>query len=695
MKQYYYKDGQTQLGPFSLKEIKAKNLSPETPVWYHPLTKWTTAGEVKELQKAPEKASDKIYYYREAGTQFGPFALAELKGKNITAATQVWYHPLPQWTTAGEVEELKQLMGQTVTMTETKTEVKAEVKPAPAKSSEKKYYYRAGTTQYGPLALEELKGKGISVSTQVWYHPLPQWTTAGEVAELKGIIEQSPVKAEVKEMVKEEVKPVAKSIQQPATNGTGKKYYYRQGTTQFGPLALEDMKGRGITASTQIWYHPLPQWTTAGQVDELKGILAQPVLKTGAIEEVKPAAQTVAQPVTTATVTVTEVKEEVKTVTQPAQVVSAASVTVVEEKKTETLASVVAAAARKYYYHDGVKQNGPFTFDELKGRNVKPEMLVWYDPMPEWLPASQIEELKSIIVAAPPPVKITPAPVVEVKEPVKAGTPVTASAPITVAATAANPARSPRTNTAWVSWLFSLLVLGGVGYLVYTDMIKDNSKISGLKSTNLSSDNNGNNSGDGVVQDDPGKVTPDEKGVNNNSGDGGNGNTTASTNNSTNKSSAKTSGTTKPATTKTSTATTKTSNTNATGNDTKPATSTSDKNAIYRNQWPNFISFGKLDYKSGALSGIKAFDVPVINRTGFTLDKVTVRLDYIKKGGGVYKTETLTVSNVPPNSTASAKAPASSRGTSVNAYITGISSRKLNFCYPLNNGNPADPYYCK
>jgi hypothetical protein len=680
MKQYYYREGQTQHGPFSLKEIKAKNLTPETPVWYHPLTQWTTVSELKELQTAPAKASDKKYHYKDGDGQHGPFSLNELTGKNISAATQVWYHPLPQWTTADKVDEFKSLIGQA----STKTAIKEEVKPAaqPVKqavdnSSEKKYYYRAGTTQYGPLSLDDLKGKGILTSTQVWYHPLAKWTTAGKVDELKSIIESTPAQEEVKQ----EVKPASKIT---ASNGSEKKYYYREGTTQYGPLALEDLRGKGLTATTQVWYHPLPQWTTAGKVDELKGLLG--ITSTEIKEEIKPVtpspvAQTVAEP-----------KEGVKAVVQPAQIVS--SPAAAEEKKPETQVISTSIADRKYYYHDGVKQNGPFAFGELKGKNIKPEMLVWYDPMPEWLPAGQLEELKGIVVSPQPVIKAAPAPVVEVKEPVKAATPVVVSAPVTTVAAATPVARPARRNTAWVSWIFSILVLGGVGYLVYTDMNKDNSKISGAQTTDLAVDdsNNGAKNNDGLTDN---KSSNPSNGGPVDPGDDQGYDKTVSTNSNGNKNVEKTTTTSKPVTTKTTATTTRPVNTNTKTNDKKPEATNTDKNAIYRNQWPNFISFGKLDYKSGALSGIKAFDVPVINRTGFTLDQVTIRLDYIKKGGGVFKTETLTVSNVPPNSTSSAKAPASNRGTSVNAYITGISSSKLNFCYPLNNGNPADPYYCK
>ncbi len=46
------------------------------------------------------------YYYTDGITNFGPFSLEQLKEKHITAATKVWYTGLSGWTTAGELPEL-------------------------------------------------------------------------------------------------------------------------------------------------------------------------------------------------------------------------------------------------------------------------------------------------------------------------------------------------------------------------------------------------------------------------------------------------------------------------------------------------------------------------------------------------------------------------------------------------------------
>ena len=48
----------------------------------------------------------KQYYYSEEGKQEGPFSLDELKTKNITQQTLVWYEGLDNWTAGEKIPEL-------------------------------------------------------------------------------------------------------------------------------------------------------------------------------------------------------------------------------------------------------------------------------------------------------------------------------------------------------------------------------------------------------------------------------------------------------------------------------------------------------------------------------------------------------------------------------------------------------------
>ena len=49
MKVYYIHQGSEQSGPFTIEELKQKNISKDTPVWYEDLPEWKKAGELPEL----------------------------------------------------------------------------------------------------------------------------------------------------------------------------------------------------------------------------------------------------------------------------------------------------------------------------------------------------------------------------------------------------------------------------------------------------------------------------------------------------------------------------------------------------------------------------------------------------------------------------------------------------------------------
>src|SRR5450432_3636469 len=71
---------------------------------------------------------------------------------------------------------------------------------------------------------------------------------------------------------------------------------------------------------------------------------------------------------------------------------------------------------KKYYLYDGATQHGPFNFEELKEKNISAETSIWFDPMPGWKPAGEIEELKDIVIHMPPVFHAATAQVVETKE---------------------------------------------------------------------------------------------------------------------------------------------------------------------------------------------------------------------------------------------------------------------------------------
>lgn len=58
---------------------------------------------------------------------------------------------------------------------------------------------------------------------------------------------------------------------------------------------------------------------------------------------------------------------------------------------------------KSYFIHDGSQKTGPFSFDDLKQKGVEASALIWFDGLEKWTEASNIQELKDIIIKSPPP----------------------------------------------------------------------------------------------------------------------------------------------------------------------------------------------------------------------------------------------------------------------------------------------------
>jgi hypothetical protein len=56
----------------------------------------------------------------------------------------------------------------------------------------KKYFLHVGNEQVGPFDLDELRTKGITKNTQIWYEGLPDWLDAENCDELKELFKSSP-----------------------------------------------------------------------------------------------------------------------------------------------------------------------------------------------------------------------------------------------------------------------------------------------------------------------------------------------------------------------------------------------------------------------------------------------------------------------------------------------------------------------
>ena len=72
---------------------------------------------------------------------------------------------------------------------------------------------------------------------------------------------------------------------------------------------------------------------------------------------------------------------------------------------------------KKYFLHDGEKNIGPFTFNELKDKKITKETPIWDEGLEDWTTAGEVENLNSIFLLKPPTIpqiKKTPPPIKKV-----------------------------------------------------------------------------------------------------------------------------------------------------------------------------------------------------------------------------------------------------------------------------------------
>jgi hypothetical protein len=60
---YYIIENGTKLGPFSIEELKTKNIHPHTLVWYDGLKEWQKACEIQSLRVVFYKQSNKYQIF--------------------------------------------------------------------------------------------------------------------------------------------------------------------------------------------------------------------------------------------------------------------------------------------------------------------------------------------------------------------------------------------------------------------------------------------------------------------------------------------------------------------------------------------------------------------------------------------------------------------------------------------------------
>jgi hypothetical protein len=357
----------------------------------------------------------------------------------------------------------------------------------------------------------------------------------------------------------------------------------------------------------------------------------------------------------------------------------------------------------RYFIKDANGEQGPFGGEELKAKAISPDTEVRAETDSNWCKASDVEELKFIFFAQVAP---QPQPVVTEPAPVKATT--TTSTPIPVAAKPAG-----KKSTAWISYALAIVIFGGLGYYVYQDMEKNKTLTERTAAVNTADD---------TKNTDTKPVTTD--------------NTVTSTNDNNVTSTEETTppvtdpvvtdnnNNTVPVTTVPVTTTTTTTIDPAAAKKAeeakkkiaaieakKKADAAAKKKADeelkkkqaaakaqyererdMRNNWPRYVTIGALNYEEH--DGIKAFAIPVHNNFSVGVDRVTLRVDYVKKEGKLVETEMLAITNIPGRGMMSVIASGNKKAKKVNVYITGVTSRGLHFCYPVNNGSADDPYFC-
>ncbi len=63
---------------------------------------------------------------------------------------------------------------------------------------------------------------------------------------------------------------------------------------------------------------------------------------------------------------------------------------------------------KTFYYAEGDKRVGPVSLDEVANAAIQPDTLVWSEGLPDWVPATDLVELREVFAKLPPPIKPRP-----------------------------------------------------------------------------------------------------------------------------------------------------------------------------------------------------------------------------------------------------------------------------------------------
>jgi hypothetical protein len=96
-----------------------------------------------------------------------------------------------------------------------------------------------------------------------------------------------------------------------------------------------------------------------------------------------------------------------------------------------------------------------------------------------------------------------------------------------------------------------------------------------------------------------------------------------------------------------------------------------------RNNIRLYVKAESNNYESKRLGGIANLEITINNPTDYTLDKVRVKIMYIKANGSIWETKYEDFIAVKPNSKVTHHIPDTKRGTSVKQEVAAIRSKAL------------------
>ena len=137
-----------------------------------------------------------------------------------------------------------------------------------------------------------------------------------------------------------------------------------------------------------------------------------------------------------------------------------------------------------------------------------------------------------------------------------------------------------------------------------------------------------------------------------------------------------------------------------------------DKNQNYRKNWKDYISIATLhkdiDYSVAADGRITNLNLPLINKTEYPIESITIKVNYLNPGNSSsLDIRNFEVKNVLPGNRTSYPGPETNvKGVTVMCEIIKIHSSNFDFCYYRDlsidsqsnggfSGNPLDPWKCK